>query len=185
MLGRGGRRRATSEGRRAMEGLACGGKVTGPERPCLQGGDGAGGSDRRRRRFFFGGRGSSGGFLVAGTERRRNRCGVWPAGKRYGEGEARPAAVDCGAAFAFSLGNRHGGIAGITSGDIPLGLEELGAHNTYPVFGVCVLVGVWGLGVSHRGVWFWGLEARPCSDRRWRRFLGLRVWGLSLRLWRW
>jgi hypothetical protein len=53
MLGRGGRRRATSEGRRAMEGLACGGKVTGPERPCLQGGDGAGGSDRRRRRFFF------------------------------------------------------------------------------------------------------------------------------------
>ncbi len=33
------------------------------------------------------------GSLVAGTERRRNRCRVWPAGKRYGQGEARPAAV--------------------------------------------------------------------------------------------
>jgi hypothetical protein len=37
--------------------------------------------------------GCSGGFLVAGTERRRNRCKVWPAGKRHGEGEARPAAI--------------------------------------------------------------------------------------------
>jgi hypothetical protein len=43
----------------------------------------------------------------------------------------------------FLLGIGNGGIGGITSGDIPLGLEELGAHNTYPVFGVCV---GWGLG---------------------------------------
>jgi hypothetical protein len=30
---------------------------------------------------------------VAGTERLRNRCKVRPAGKRYGEGEGRPAAI--------------------------------------------------------------------------------------------
>ncbi len=60
--------------------------------------------------------------------------------------------MDCGAAFAFSLGNRHGGIGGITSGDIPLALEELAAHNTYPVFGVCRLgFGVWGLATEDFG----------------------------------
>jgi hypothetical protein len=114
--------------------------------------------------------------------------------------------VDCGAAFAFSLGNRHGGIGGITSGDIPLGLQELGAHNTYPVFGVCRLgFGVWGLatedfgfGVCGRTSFVYeaeaeteakakaeaepprspsgfGFRARPCSDRRRRRFFWLRV----------
>jgi hypothetical protein len=116
----------------------------------------------------------------------------------------------------FLLGIGNGGIGGITSGGIPLGLEELRAHNTYPVFGVCNLgFGVWGLatedfgfGVCGRNSFVFeaeaeaeaeakaeaepprspsgfGFRAKPCSDRRRRRFFWLRVWGLGLRLWRW
>jgi hypothetical protein len=50
------------------------------------------------------------------------------------------------------LGIGTGGIRGITSGDIPLGLEELSAHNTYPLFGVWGLgFGVWGLATEEFG----------------------------------
>jgi hypothetical protein len=106
----------------------------------------------------------------------------------------------------FLLGIGNGGIGGITSGDIPLGLEELGAHNTYPVFGVCRLgFRVWGLATEDFGFGVcgrisfvyeaeveteakakaeaepprspsgFGFRARPCSDRRRRRFFWLRV----------
>jgi hypothetical protein len=43
------------------------------------------------------------GFIVAGTERQRNRNKVWPAGKRYGEG------CDCEAAAAIGQGDLCGG----------------------------------------------------------------------------
>jgi hypothetical protein len=54
--------------------------------------------------------------------------------------------------FAFLFGIGNGGIRGITSGDIPLGLEELGHHNTHSVFGVWRLgFGVWGLAPEDLG----------------------------------
>jgi hypothetical protein len=85
----------------------------------------------------------------------RESCGGGPAGGdqlatgNVPEPQWRAArglsALRCGLR-AFRLGIGNGGIRGITSGAIPLGLEKLGAHNTYPVFGVWRLgLGVWGL----------------------------------------
>jgi hypothetical protein len=104
VVGRGGRRRATSDGRRAIEGLACGGKVTGTERPDqrrlrrrrratgygekprLQGGDGAGGSDRRRRRFFLREERAAGGSSLRGRSDGETVVGFGLRGNGTGRG---------------------------------------------------------------------------------------------------
>ena len=78
-------------------------------------------------------------------------------GRSHGEenapwGGGGPTSGGWPAAFAFLLRIGTRGIRGITSGDIPLGLEELNAYNTHPVFGVWGLgFGVWGLATEEFG----------------------------------
>jgi hypothetical protein len=122
-------------------------------------------------------------------------------------GEARPAAVDCGAAFAFSLGNRqwrnrrnnirrYSSWPGRAGGPqhIPsvrcvcrLGFRVWGLATEDFGFGVCGRISfVYEAEVETeakakaeaeppRSPSGFGFRARPCSDRRRRRFFWLRV----------